>query len=203
MSSISIPASWLGGRVSDVENLYADGNEVGSDASGVMVHTQNYLTSYSQMLSGLPLKIRIGGRSSENYTYVEAFGQQEPKPSDGSGQLYSAFCRTYRRGLELAISSVSRALRSSETGAGLMIFSDLSLKDPSGQSLTKFATSSKMMIQTIEGYTLGSVWLCSPHLFRRCLICIRQGPDRYISEGIRPNASNYTVDDYAAASPLP
>ena len=47
--------------------------------------TQNYLTSYSQLLSGLPLKIRVGGRSSENYTYVEAFEGQEPKPSDGSG----------------------------------------------------------------------------------------------------------------------
>ena len=85
MSSISIHAPWLRGRVSDYENLYANGNEVGSDASGVMVQTQNYLTSYSQMLSDLPLKVRIGGRSSENYTYVEAFGEQEPKPSDGSG----------------------------------------------------------------------------------------------------------------------
>lgn len=85
VSSIPVPAPRLRGRVSDVEDLYADGNEVGSDASGVMVQTQNYLTSYSQMLSGLPLKIRIGGRSGENYTYVEVFGQQEPKPSDGSG----------------------------------------------------------------------------------------------------------------------
>ena len=85
MSSISIHAPWLWGRVSEVENPHADGNEVGSDASGAMVQTQNYLTSYSQMLSGFPLKIRIGGRSSENYTYVEAFGQQEPKPLDGSG----------------------------------------------------------------------------------------------------------------------
>jgi len=85
VSSISIHAPWLRGRVSDYENLYANGNEVGSDASGVMVQTQNYLTSYSQMLSDLPLKVRIGGRSSENYTYVEAFGEQEPKPSDGSG----------------------------------------------------------------------------------------------------------------------
>ena len=83
-----------------------------------------------------------------------------------------------------------------------MFFPDLSLKDPSGQSLTEFATSSKMMIQTIEGYTLGSVRLRSPTgLFRCCLICICQGPDRYISEGLRPNASNYTIDDYTTVSP--
>ena len=87
--------------------------------------------------------------------------------------------------------------------AGLIVYLDLSLKDPSGQSLTKFATSSKM-IQTIEGYTLGTVRLRSPTgLFRHCLICICQGPDRYISESLRPNASNYTVDDYTTASPPP
>jgi len=66
-------------------DLYADGNKVGWNASGVTAQTQNYLTSYSQLLSGLPLKIRIGGRSSENCTYVEVFTQQEPKPSDGTG----------------------------------------------------------------------------------------------------------------------
>lgn len=75
----------FGGQSADVAGLCAHDNEVGWNASGVTVQTQNYLTSYSQLLSGLPLRIRIGGRSSENYTYVEAFGQQEPKPSDGSG----------------------------------------------------------------------------------------------------------------------
>jgi len=65
-------------------NLYADGNEVGSDASGVTAQTVNYLTSYSQLLSGLPLKVRVGGRSSEDYTYVESStSEAEPKPSDG------------------------------------------------------------------------------------------------------------------------
>ena len=45
--------------------------------------TVNYLTSYSQLLSGLPFKVRIGGRSSENYTYSETFTSEvEPKPSD-------------------------------------------------------------------------------------------------------------------------
>ena len=83
---------------------------------------------------------------------------------------------------------------------GLIIYPDLSLKDPSGQSLAKFATSSRIMIQTIDGYTLGSVRLRSSRLFCGCLICILQGPDRYISEGIRPGTSNYTVDNYTTAS---
>lgn len=80
-NSRSVVGRWS----ADVLGLCAYDNEVGWNASGVTVQTQNYLTSYSQSLSGLPLRIRIGGRSSENYTYVEAPGQQEPKPSDGSG----------------------------------------------------------------------------------------------------------------------
>lgn len=48
--------------------------------------TVNYLTSYGRLLSGLPLRVRIGGRSSENYTFVDAFTSEgEPKPSDGKG----------------------------------------------------------------------------------------------------------------------
>lgn len=67
-------------------NLYAYGNKVGSNATGVTPQTVNYLSSYSHLLSGLPLKIRIGGRSSENYTYVDAFTSAgEPKPSGGTG----------------------------------------------------------------------------------------------------------------------
>jgi len=48
----------------------------------------NYLSSYSRLLSGIPLRVRIGGRSSENYTYAEVFASGpggEPKPSDGTG----------------------------------------------------------------------------------------------------------------------
>ena len=52
----------------------------------VTIQTVNYLSSYSRLLSGLRLRVRIGGRSSENYTYVEAFSADGgPKPSDGKG----------------------------------------------------------------------------------------------------------------------
>ncbi|KAF9648972.1 hypothetical protein BDM02DRAFT_3114692 [Thelephora ganbajun] len=137
----------------------------GSNPSGVTTQTVNYLTSYNRLLSGLPLKIRIGGRSSENFTYVEAFGSEgEPKPSDGKG-MYGP--------------TVVNVLQSLSKKLGVSYLLNLSLKDPSGQGLTKFATTSKSVIQTIEGYTLGS------------------GPDLYNSEGIRPSSSNYTVDNYA------
>jgi hypothetical protein len=180
-----------------------DGNLVGSNASEVTTQTQNYLTSYSQLLSGLPLKIRIGGRSSESYDYVETFLDQEPKPSDGSG-LYGPTVPNIlqnlskRLGVSYLLSESSSVI--SETRTGLITYPDLSLKDPSGESLTKFATTSSTMIQTIEGYTLGSVRHRPSRLFRGRLIYVLQGPDRYISEGIRPRTSNYTADDYATAS---
>ena len=67
-------------------DLGAGGNQVGSNATGVKTQTVNYLNSYSRLLSGIPLRVRIGGRSSENYTYAEAFTLEgEPKPSDGKG----------------------------------------------------------------------------------------------------------------------
>jgi len=65
-------------------NLHVGGDKVGSNGSEVTTQTVNYLTSYSSLLSGLLLRVRIGGRSSENYTYAEVFTSEgEPKPSDG------------------------------------------------------------------------------------------------------------------------
>lgn len=156
-------------------NFYADGNKVGSNATGVTVPTVNYLSSYSHILSGLPLKVRIGGRSSENYTYVDAFPSGgEPKPSDGTGSYGPTVITVLqnlskRLGVSYLLSELNLLVL--RLLARLIIRPDLSLKDPSGQGVMKFATTSKSVLQTIDGYTLGSVRLRSARLFPGWLIC--------------------------------
>ncbi|KAF9642928.1 hypothetical protein BDM02DRAFT_1799801 [Thelephora ganbajun] len=111
------------------------GEYFNSNASGVATRTVNYFTSYDRLLSSLPLKIRIGGRLSDSFTYVEAFGSEgEPKPSDGKG-MYG--------------STVVNVLQNLSKKLGVNYLPNPSLKDPSGQGLTRFATTSKMLIQTI------------------------------------------------------
>ena len=85
MSSIPVYISWSS---ADAADLCPDGDKVGSNATTVKSQTVNHLNSYSRLLSGIPLRVRIGGRSSENYTYAEVFASGpggEPKPSDGTG----------------------------------------------------------------------------------------------------------------------
>jgi len=72
----------------DAADLCAGGDEVGSNATAVKSQTVNHLNTYTRLLSGIPLRVRIGGRSSENYTFAEVFASGpggEPKPSDGKG----------------------------------------------------------------------------------------------------------------------
>ena len=85
MSPIPVP---IPRSSADAADLCADGDKVGWNATGVKTQTVNHLNSYSRLLSGIPLRVRIGGRSSENYTYAEVFASGpggEPKPSDGTG----------------------------------------------------------------------------------------------------------------------